>query len=77
MSWEFDIEARMSITLVMGGPTSEDAARLIMAKILAGDIKLYHFIKWDFRPFGGLPVPVQRIIDNDPRIVAVREVSDD
>jgi hypothetical protein len=48
-----------------------------MAKILAGDIKLYHFIKWDFRPFGGLPVPVQRIIDNDPRIVAVREVSDD
>jgi len=75
--WEFDVHAMMEIRLHLSGPTSEGAAREIMSSILHGDFALYHFIKWKSRDFGGLPIPDERIIDNDPQIVAVRKSDDD
>ena len=73
-TWEFDVELRVRKTLTFSGPETEDAARAIVAMVLSGDIDPSHFIKWSDGRTAYRQVPVETIIDNDPQIVAAREV---
>jgi hypothetical protein len=72
--WEFDVEVRVRKTLHFGGPTTETAARDILAKALCGEMDISLFIKWDANAPHHRFVPIEAIIDNDPQIVAVRHI---
>jgi len=76
-TWEFDVEVRVRKTLHFGGPTTEAAARDLLEKALRGEMDISLFIKWDPNAPHHRFVPIETIIDNDPRIVAVREVPHD
>jgi hypothetical protein len=73
-TWEIDVELRVRKTLTFSGPGSEDAARSLVAMIFSGQIDASHFIKWSDGRTAYRPVPVEALIDNDPQIVAVREI---
>ena len=73
-TWEFDIELRVRKTLTFSGPTTEEAARSVVAIALSGEIDACHFIKWSDGRTAYRPVPVETIIDNDPQVVAIREI---
>jgi hypothetical protein len=73
-TWEFDVELRVRKTLHFAGPETEEVARSIVAMVLAGGIEMSTFIKWTDGRTAYRPVPVETIIDNDPVIVAVREI---
>jgi hypothetical protein len=73
-SWEIDAELRIRTTLRFQGPKTEAAARNLVGLILAGELgDISAFVKWGSdqtnRPF-----PVQVMVDNNPAIVAVRQV---
>lgn len=70
ISWEVDIELRVRKTLHLAGPTSEDALRDMLPKLLDG-LDINTFAKYE--P-GFPPRPVEVTLDNDPSIVAVRRV---
>ncbi len=72
-TWEIDVEMRVRKTLVLGGPETEEATRSIVEMVLSGQMDISHFVKWSSDPTNR-PMPVETIIDNDPQIVAVREV---
>jgi hypothetical protein len=74
-TWEFDIELRVRKTLTFSGPTTAEAARSIVVMALSGEMDPSHFIKWSDGRTAYRPVPVETFIDNDPRIVAIREIS--
>ena len=76
-TWEFDVEMRVRQTFVFGGPTTEEAARQIMDLALFSRLDASHLFKWKEGPSPHRPVPDMTIIDDDPRIVAVREVEND
>jgi len=73
-TWEIDIELRVRKTLTFGGPVTQEAARSIVAMVLSGEMDPSHFIKWSDGPTAYRPVPVETFIDNDPQIVAIREI---
>ncbi len=73
-TWEFDVELRVRKTFTFGGPLNEQAAREIMASILSGGLPLLTMSKWEPDTSGYGRHPVETIIDNDPVIVAVREI---
>jgi len=73
-TWEIDIELRVRKTLTFGGPVTKEAARSIVAMVLSGEMDSSHFIKWTDGPTAYRPVPVETFIDNDPQIVAIREI---
>jgi hypothetical protein len=72
--WEIDVEMIVRKTLIVGGPRTEEAARDLAEMILAGDLNIHHFTKWNLDAIAGRAVPTETIIGGDPRIVAVREV---
>lgn len=74
-TWEIDVELRVRKTLTFAGPNNEAAARSIAAMALTGTMDPSTFIKWTDGRTAYRPVPVEEWIDNDPQIVAVREVS--
>ncbi len=73
-SWEIDVELRVRKTLVFGGPTNEAMAREIATMALRGGIDLGTLQKWHVGRGTYRPMPVETIIDNDPQIVAIREL---
>ncbi len=75
-TWEFDVELRVRKTFRVVGPDTEERARVLFGEMLRGDLSPSHFIKWTDGRETYRPVPVEEWIDNDPLIVAVREVSD-
>ncbi len=74
-TWEFDVELRVRKTLTLAGPDNEALARRIIETVLTGTMDPSMFIKWTDGRTAYRPVPVEEWIDNDPQIVAVREVS--
>jgi hypothetical protein len=76
-TWEIDIELRVRKTLIFGGPATEEAARAIAATVLRGEMPIVPLLKWEPDGHGYGRHPVETIIDNDPQIVAVREVAGD
>jgi hypothetical protein len=72
--WEIDVEMLVRKTLIFGGTTTEQVARDLAAIILAGELDIHHFTKWNLDAIAGRAVPTETIIARDPRIVAVREV---
>ncbi len=76
VGWEIDVELRVRKTLVFSGPLTEAKAREITMMALKGGIELSTFQKWTDGRSAYRPMPVEKIIDNDPQIVAIREVSD-
>jgi hypothetical protein len=73
--WEIDVETIVRKTLIVGGPRTEEAPRDLAAKVLAGDLNIHHFTKWNLDAIAGRAVPTETIIFSDEtRIVAVREV---
>jgi hypothetical protein len=75
-TWEFDVELRVRKTLRFGGPEDEETARQVVATIFAGDLDISQFLKWSDNRTAFRPVPIETIIDNNPTIVAAREVSE-
>ena len=76
-TWEIDVELRVRKTLTFGGPTTEAAARAIVEAFLPQAMEgLTHMLKWEPDSHGFGRHPVEVIIDNDPQIVAVREVEE-
>ena len=73
-TWEIDVEMRVRKTLHFGGPTDEPAARRIAELALAGGIDLSTIFKWTGPAHR--PVPVETVIDNDPQIVAIRQINE-
>ena len=73
-TWEIDVELRVRKTLTFSGPGTEEAARSLVAMVLSGEMDPSHFIKWTDGRAAYRPVPVETIIDNDPTVVAVREM---
>ncbi len=74
-TWEIDVEMRVRKTLVFSGPPDEAAARKMAALALKKEIELSSFLKWTDGRRAYRPMPVETVIDNDPQIVAVREVT--
>jgi hypothetical protein len=76
-SWEIDVELRMRTTLRFSGPKTEAAARALVGLILAGEVsEISAFAKWGSAQTNR-PFPVQTVVDNNPAIVAVRQVPED
>ena len=75
-TWEVDVEMRVRKTLIFSGPLSEEVAREIATMALSGKMDLSTIQKWADGRSAYRPMPVETIIDNDPQIVAIREVSD-
>ena len=74
-TWEIDIELRVRKTLIFGGPTNAATARAVVEAFLPqGMDGMRHMLKWEPDSYGFGRHPVGTVIDNDPRIVAVREV---
>jgi hypothetical protein len=76
-TWEIDVELRVRKTLLIVGPRGADVARstaeLLMRHGLT-NAEMSAFLKWSDGRQAYRPAPVETIIDNDPKIVAVREV---
>lgn len=73
-TWEIDVELRMRTTLHFSGPKTEEAARTLVGLILAGEVGDIHaFVRWHDAG-ARRPAPVQTVVDNNPRIVAVRRL---
>jgi hypothetical protein len=77
-TWEVDVDLRVRKTLLFTAPT-EEAARWMVEAVLnvrQGDdpAELSSFLKWTDGRRVHRPVPVETIVDNDPVIVAVREI---
>jgi hypothetical protein len=73
-SWEIEVQLHMRTTLRFSGPKTEAHARALVGLILAGEVgDIAAFVKpgsdQTNRPF-----PVRTIVDNNPTIVAVRQV---
>jgi hypothetical protein len=73
-TWEIDVEMRVRKTLIFSGPRTEEAARDVAQKVLTGEFNIYHLTKWNLDAVAGRAVPTETNIDNDPAIVAVREM---
>jgi hypothetical protein len=72
--WEIDVEMRVRKTLIISGPETADAARTIVAACTDGGMPWSTFQKWlALDPHKISPVEV--VLDNDPQIVAVRDVT--
>lgn len=73
--WEVDVEMRVRRTLVFYAPLEGEQLRnwaAIMAAI--GSPGVAQFLKWSDGRQVHRPMPVETTIDNDPLVVAVREV---
>jgi hypothetical protein len=79
-TWEIDVEMRVRKTLVIEAPVSEEQARSIAKAMLQSwdfaGVSASPFVKWSDGRRSYRPMPLETIVDNDPQIVAVREVSD-
>jgi len=80
-TWEIDVEVRVRKTLLLRGLLTEAAAREAAQLITTQngpDIALNtsQFLKWTDDRTVHRPMPVEIVIDNDPTIVAVREMPD-
>lgn len=75
VTWEVDVEVRVRKTLTFGGPTNATAARQIVEAFLPQGVPgIQHMLKWEPDNHGYGRHPVETMIDNDPQIVAIREV---
>lgn len=74
--WEVDVEVRVRKTLRLGGPETPELARQIIGEALRGGIDAAHFIKWKPNGPSGYPIPDETILEPDPGIVEVREVTE-
>jgi hypothetical protein len=75
-TWEIVVEIPMRTTLHFSGPKTEKAARVMVGLIMAGEIgDIAAFVKWGDGRGSCRPVPMPTIVDSNPAIVAVRDVS--
>jgi hypothetical protein len=72
--WEIDVDLRMRRTLLIRGPLNEEKAREVAVRLLIGGVELSSFLKWSDGRSAFRPMQVETRIDNDPTIVAVREM---
>lgn len=73
-TWEIDAELRVRKTLAFTGPATEEAARSFLAVILASEMDPAHIVKWTDGRTGRQPISAEVFIDNNPTVVAVREI---
>jgi hypothetical protein len=78
-TWEVDVELRVRKTLVIRAPSAA-FARSCAAALLGAGLKIEPghagFLKWTKVRGTERPTPVETFIDDNPRVVAVREVPD-
>lgn len=72
--FEIIVDVKVRKTLRLAGPVRVSVAQdIVQNMFLTGNLPLGDIQKWEC-PNGIKPIPVETIIDNDPQIVAVREV---
>ena len=73
-TWEFDVEMRVRKTLTFSGPTTEAGALEIVSLALNGAISMQSLFKWEPDDAGYGRHPVETIVGDKRKIVAVRLV---
>lgn len=78
--WEFDVEVRVRKTFALAWPSDQVSAHALFDSLLiavaAGQMDPSPFLAWTDGRKVFRPVPIETWIDNDPQIVAWREVSE-
>lgn len=74
-TWEVEVELRVRKTLLLDAPDQETAHDRVPL-ILSNTANWSAFLKWNDGLRGHRPMPVETIIDNDPVVASIKEVTE-